>query len=74
MKTLHGKVVSLKMNKTVVVEITVTKRHPIYGRAKLTRHNLKAHCEDKLIKEGDLVTIQEVRPISKTKQFIVIKK
>lgn len=74
MKTFNGKVVSAKMNKTVAVEIVVTKTHPIYGRAILTKRKLKAHSQDPSIKEGDTVTIAEVKPISKTKQFIVIKK
>lgn len=74
MKQFTGKVVSLKMNKTAVIEITLVKKHPLYGRLLVTKRKLKAHLNDDNVKVGDIVTAIEVRPISKTKQFIVIKK
>lgn len=73
MKQFTGKVLSLKMNKTAVVEITIVKKHPIYGRSSVIKRNLKAHINDETIKVGDMVTAFEVRPISKTKQFIIKK-
>ncbi|QQG44690.1 MAG: 30S ribosomal protein S17 [Candidatus Roizmanbacteria bacterium] len=69
-----GTVVSNKMNKTVVVSVERKLRHPFYKKV-ITRHNkLKAHNEIEGIKEGDVVNIKEIKPISKNKNFIVIKK
>ncbi len=71
-KIFKGTVVSDKMNKTVVVEVGSFKKHPKYGKF-LTRHKrFKAHDEDNSHKIGDIVTIREVKPISKDKSFIII--
>jgi small subunit ribosomal protein S17 len=71
-KTFKGTVVSDKMDKTVVVEVGSFKQHPKYGKF-LTRHKrFKAHDEENRCKVGDIVTIREVKPISKDKNFIVI--
>jgi small subunit ribosomal protein S17 len=73
-KTLVGKIVSDKMTKTVVVEVTLKFRHPKYQKV-ITRHRkFKAHNEQEGLKVGDEVVIEETRPISKDKHFIVIKK
>jgi small subunit ribosomal protein S17 len=73
-KTLIGKVVSTKMQKTVVVKVERKFRHPLYEKV-ITRHKkYKAHNEDFKLKEGDMVKIIETRPISKDKHFKVAEK
>ena len=69
---LVGKVVSNKMQKTVVIEINRTKRHPLYGKVIRTRRTLKAHDELKC-DVGDVVEIVESKPISKDKRWVVEK-
>lgn len=71
-KTFSGKVVSAKMQKTVVVAVEVPKRHPLYGKKIKNTRRFKAHNELGA-KEGDLVTIEETRPISKQKSFKVLE-
>lgn len=74
-KILTGKVVSTKMQKTVVVQIETKMRHPFYKKV-ITKHKkFKAHYEDdKSLVEGDIVSIKETKPISKDKKFIVVSK
>ncbi len=72
MKQFTGIVVSKKMNKTVIVEVLGKRRHPVYGRSTIRKSRLKAHNENDMIKEGESVTIKETRPLSKSKQYIVI--
>ncbi len=72
-KLLTGTVVSNKMTKTVVVEVASFKKHPKYGKFIRRTKNYKAHVEDSAAyKVGDKVTIQETRPISKDKHFLVV--
>jgi small subunit ribosomal protein S17 len=72
-KTFKGVVVSDKMDKTVVVEVGSFKQHPKYAKF-LTRHKrFKAHDEENRYKIGDMVTIREVKPISKDKNFVVVQ-
>ena len=71
-KTLTGTVVSTKMQKTIVVRVERKMRHPLYQKVIISFKNYKAHYEGKTIKEGDVVTIRETRPISKDKHFEVI--
>jgi small subunit ribosomal protein S17 len=73
-KRLIGKVVSNKMKKTVVVEVIRLKEHPKYKRRFKVRKKYKAHDEKEEYKVGDLVIIEECRPISKEKRWRVIKK
>jgi small subunit ribosomal protein S17 len=73
-KRLIGKVVSNKMRKTVVVEVIRLKEHPKYKRRFKVRKKYKAHDEKEEYKVGDLVIIEECRPISKEKRWRVIKK
>ncbi len=68
---LVGKVTSTKMTKTVVVEISSTKRHPLYGKVVRTSRRFKAHDENSACKLGDLVEIVESKPISKEKRWVV---
>jgi small subunit ribosomal protein S17 len=72
-RTLTGKVVSDKMDKTVTVLIERRVKHPIYGKYVTKSSKLKAHDESNECKEGDLVTISESRPLSKTKSWALVK-
>lgn len=73
-KLLTGVVISDKMENTVVVRIERKYRHHLYKKVVKKHKNYSAHCEMKDVKIGDQVTIQSTRPISKTKNFIVISK
>lgn len=73
-KLFKGKVVSDFMQKTVVVVISRLVKQPIYGKYMKRTKKLKAHDEKNEYKIGDNVLIQECRPLSKDKNFIVIKK
>jgi small subunit ribosomal protein S17 len=72
-RTMTGKVVKAKMAKTVVVEIITSHRDSLYGKYVRSRKRYKAHDETNQFKVGDQVEIQEHRPISKDKRFIVTK-
>lgn len=73
-KKLIGRVISTKMEKTVVVEVERKFTHPLYKKV-ITRHKkYKAHNENFNLNIGDKVLIEETRPISKEKHFQVIKK
>jgi small subunit ribosomal protein S17 len=69
--TKIGRVVSDKMEKTVVVSVDYTRRHPLYHKAVRRTSKFKAHDEFNRAKVGDLVRIEEIRPLSKTKRWIV---
>lgn len=70
-KTRFGKVISNKMNKTVVVTVEKIIRHPLYGCAVKRSKNFKAHDEGNKCQIGDLVKIIETRPLSKDKRWRV---
>jgi small subunit ribosomal protein S17 len=70
-KQLVGTVTSDKMDKTVVVTVERTTRHPLYGKVVKVYKKYKAHDENNDAKEGDTVRICECRPISKDKTFYV---
>lgn len=70
-KVLKGKVVSDKMDKTVVVLIERYVKHPKYGKFMNITKRYKAHDETNAFKVGDVVEIEETRPMSKDKCFIV---
>ncbi|MCL6429929.1 MAG: 30S ribosomal protein S17 [Anaerolineae bacterium] len=70
-RRLTGRVVSDKMQKTVVVLVERTKRHPLYGKTIRARKRYKAHDEENACRVGDLVRIVESRPISKEKSWVV---
>ena len=72
-KKLSGKVVSDKMDKTVVVRIDRYVKHPKYGKFYTISKRYKAHDENNTFKTGDAVTIVETKPISKDKSFKVLK-
>lgn len=64
-----GKVVSSKMDKTIVVLLTDRKPHPKYGKFQTKSTKYKAHDENNVCKEGDIVRIVESRPYSKEKTW-----
>ena len=68
-KALKGKVVSAKMQKTIVVEVERLMTHPIYKKKYKAVNRFHAHDAKSLAKEGDLVTIESTRPISKLKRW-----
>jgi small subunit ribosomal protein S17 len=70
-KVMVGKVVSDKMQKTVVVVVETRRRHPLYGKVITTRRRFKAHNEDPKAKAGDTVKIVESRPLSREKRWRV---
>ncbi|PIP23660.1 MAG: 30S ribosomal protein S17 [Candidatus Nealsonbacteria bacterium CG_4_10_14_0_2_um_filter_38_17] len=71
---LTGKVVSNKMNKTVVVEVERIKQHPKYKRRYKVHKRYKAHDEKEEYNLGDKVVIEESRPQSKDKRWTVVRK
>ena len=71
-KVLKGVVVSDKMDKTVVVEVTRFVEHKKYGKRIKKTKNYKAHDADNAKKIGDVVEIEETKPMSKDKHFKVI--
>jgi small subunit ribosomal protein S17 len=73
-KLLQGIVVSDKMQKTVVVEVESMKEHPKYKRRYKSHKKFKAHDANQEYHIGDKVVIEESKPISKDKNWIVIKK
>ena len=73
-RKLTGKVVSDKMQKTVVVEVERIKEHPRYRRRYKIHKKYKAHDENQEYHVGDKVVIEETRPISKDKKWRVINK
>lgn len=73
-KQLTGKVISNKMQKTIVVEVEKIKEHPKYKRKYRIHEKYKAHDEKKECRAGDTVIIEECRPLSKEKRWRVIKK
>lgn len=72
-RTLNGTVVSDKMNKSITVMIERRVKHPIYGKYVRRSTKLHAHDENNECNIGDSVTIQETRPLSKTKSWKLIK-
>ncbi len=72
-RALIGRVVSDKMDKTVTVLVERRVKHPIYDKIIVRSKKYHAHNEDNQAKAGDLVEIQEARPLSKTKSWAVTK-
>ncbi|AMO58488.1 MULTISPECIES: 30S ribosomal protein S17 [Endozoicomonas] len=71
-RTLTGKVVSDKMDKTVTVLIERRVKHPLYGKIVKRSTKLHAHDENNECRMGDIVTIKETRPMSKSKTFELV--
>lgn len=72
-RTMVGKVVSDKMQKTIVVLVERSVKHPKYGKIIKRRSKLHAHDENQQCKIGNTVKIQESRPISKTKSWVLVE-
>ncbi len=72
-RTLVGKVVSNKMDKTVVVRVDRRVKHPLLGKTIVRSKKYKAHDETNQYNEGDTVEIAESRPISRTKSWAVVR-
>ena len=72
-KTRTGRVVSDKMQKTVVVAIERRVPHPVYGKMVTRTKKVKAHDEENSAKTGDLVRIVETRPLSKDKRWRLVE-
>lgn len=71
-RTLQGRVVSNKMDKSIVVAIERRVKHPIYGKYIKRTTKVHAHDENNTCREGDLVSIKETRPVSKTKSWALV--
>lgn len=72
-KTRVGKVVSDKMDKTIVVAVEDSVRHPLYKKIIRRTTKLKAHDENNECRTGDRVSVMETRPISKDKRWRLVK-
>ncbi len=72
-KTRQGVVVSDKMDKTIVVQVTTLKPHPLYGRTMKRSVKFKAHDENNDCGMGDTVEIMECRPLSKDKNWRLVR-
>ncbi|NYS26955.1 30S ribosomal protein S17 [Rhodobacteraceae bacterium 2376] len=71
-RTVQGRVISSKMDKSIVVAIERQVKHPIYGKYIKRTTKLHAHDENNTCQEGDLVSIRETRPVSKTKSWTLV--
>ncbi|MBP5153421.1 MAG: 30S ribosomal protein S17 [Lachnospiraceae bacterium] len=72
-KTRTGKVISNKMDKTIVVAIEDHVRHPLYGKIVKRTYKLKAHDEENTCGIGDTVKVMETRPLSKDKRWRLVE-
>ncbi|MEH6544506.1 MAG: 30S ribosomal protein S17 [Porticoccaceae bacterium] len=72
-RTLSGKVVSDKMDKSVTVLIERRVKHPVYGKVISKSTKIKAHDENNDCNAGDLITIAETRPLSKSKSWKLVE-
>ena len=72
-KVMVGKVVSDKMDKTVVVAVETRVRHKVYNKIVKRTYKLKAHDEQNECKIGDTVKVMETRPLSKDKRWRVVE-
>ncbi len=72
-RTVVGKVISNKMNKTIVVEVERKVKHPLYGKYMRKFSKMYAHDDENACKIGDIVLIKMCRPISKTKSWVLVQ-
>lgn len=72
-KTRTGKVISDKMDKTIVVAIETSVKHPLYKKILKRTYKLKAHDENNECKYGDKVRVMETRPLSKDKRWRLVE-
>ena len=67
-----GKVISNKMDKTIVVAVETSEKHPLYKKVMKTTYKLKAHDEENVAQVGDIVEVMETRPLSKDKRWRLV--
>ena len=72
-KTMIGTVTSNKMDKTIVVSVETSVKHPIYGKVVKRTYKLKAHDEENKCQIGDKVKVMETRPLSKDKRWRLVE-
>ncbi|MBQ7975131.1 MAG: 30S ribosomal protein S17 [Clostridia bacterium] len=72
-KVKIGKVISNKMEKTIVVAIEYSVKHPLYGKVVKRTYKLKAHDEENICAVGDKVKVMETRPLSKDKRWRLVE-
>jgi small subunit ribosomal protein S17 len=72
-KTRIGKVISDKMDKTIVVAVETSVKHPLYKKIIKRTYKLKAHDENNVCKIGDKVKVMEARPLSKEKRWRLVE-
>ena len=72
-KVMIGTVTSNKMDKTIVVSVETSVRHPLYGKIVKRTYKLKAHDENNECQVGDKVKVMETRPLSKDKRWRVVE-
>ncbi|MCK4255913.1 30S ribosomal protein S17 [candidate division WOR-3 bacterium] len=72
-KRFLGKVISDKMDKSRLVKISLTKRHPLVGKVVKKNIKLMCHDENNSTKVGDKVVVEETRPLSKVKHFRIVE-
>ena len=72
-KVKIGKVISDKMDKTIVVAIEESVKHPLYGKVVKRTYKLKAHDEENTCGIGDKVKVMETRPLSKDKRWRLVE-
>lgn len=72
-RTIIGKVISDKMDKTIVVQIERKVKHKLYGKYVKKYSKMKAHDDANICGIGDLVLIKESKPISKTKHWVLVE-
>lgn len=73
LRTISGKVVSNKMDKTITVLVERVVKHPVYGKFIKRSTKLMAHDEQNVCQEGDIVSITSCRPLSKNKTFRLVE-
>lgn len=73
LRTISGKVVSNKMDKTITVLVERVVKHPVYGKFVKRSTKLMAHDEQNQCQEGDIVSITSCRPLSKNKTFRLVE-
>jgi len=72
-RTVNGRVVSNKMDKTITVLVERKVAHPLYGKYVKRSTRLHAHDENNACKEGDVVIVEECRPLSKSKTWRLVE-
>ena len=72
-KTRTGKVLSNKMDKTIVVAVVDNVKHPLYNKIVKRTYKLKAHDEENICNIGDTVKVMETRPLSKDKRWRLVE-